>query len=131
MKYTDPAPFLATDLWMLCHDTLDRRPLAHPSIVRSALAAALLGELLLTGRIDVDDGALRPLSGPPPDDWLSHRVLDQLRNARQLSVRTWVQASAQTAYDAVAERLVRLHLVRPAEQRRLLVRREVVYLPFD
>ncbi len=123
-------PLLADDLFRIAHDD-DGNPVLHPDVTALALAAALLGELILSGHIGVRDGVVNVHGVTPPGDALAHTVLDHLAGepARH-PVRVWLAFLAQSAYGEVALRLVRAGHVREQSSRRLL-RRSTRYVPTD
>jgi hypothetical protein len=96
------------------------------------LAAALLGELTLEGKIVVQDGILLvlPASRVPPWDALAHVVLDEImREPIPHDLRDWLTAFGQTAHERVAERLRRAGHVRRARVHRLFRADELRFVP--
>jgi len=124
-------PLLADDLFRLAHRDTNGGPLLHPTVAGLGLAAALLGELVLTNKVGVQGEYLVVLSRDLPDDALAHLVLDQLlRESQPHPVRTWLAYLAQTSNEGVADRLRRAGHVRAEVSRRLLAK-TTVYVPTD
>jgi hypothetical protein len=130
MTHRVPAPLVSSEFWMVAHDDRTGRSRLSPRLTGLGLACALLGELAFDDAVAVQDGVLVATSWIPPEDALTHTVLDHLHGEAGLSVGTWLQYLSRTAVDDVAARLVRLQVVRPVLERKLLARR-TVYLPVD
>ncbi len=98
---------------------------------RLGLAAALLGELILTGHLDVRQGRVTVRASAAPEDALAHTVLDHLIGEPiDHPVRTWLSFLARTAHADVALRLRRAGHVREQMSRHRF-RRTVRYVPTD
>jgi hypothetical protein len=123
---------VADEFFRIAHQDRTGRPRLHPRAVGLGLAAGLLAELAIQGRIDLrGDGLLSVIRADPPPDALAHTTLDQLRGQPQhRDVRTWLAFLEGGAADAVGQRLVRAGYVRAVEHRRLWSSR-VVYVPVD
>jgi Golgi phosphoprotein 3 GPP34 len=122
---------LADQLFLAAHDDVTGRPRQRPRAIGLGLAGALLGELMLAGKITVEGGLMVPTAGYAPPDALAHAVLDQLTAERERhGVRTWIAYLGQSATQRVAARLERKGHVREVEVRRLL-RVEVRWAPTD
>jgi hypothetical protein len=122
---------VADQLFFVAHDDRYGRPRLHQRAVALGLAGALLGELVLLGRVDVFDGTVYVVRREPPHDALAHSILSLLVSQPQhRDVRTWLSFLAESAIDDVARRLVLAGLVREHRQRRL-VGSKVGYLPTD
>lgn len=122
---------LADEFFLLAHDDMTGKPKLHLRVAGYGLAGALLGELILEGRITVRSGAVSVLNQHPPSDALAHLVLDQLVNeSEHRAVRVWLDYLGQNARDMVGDRLVRAGVVRRHEARRLL-RAATTYRPVD
>jgi hypothetical protein len=122
---------LADDLFCIGHRHRSGRARIHPRACGLGLAAGLLGELVLFGRLEVRDGDVRVLRTEPPPDALAHTTLDLLLGQPQhRPVRTWLAYLAATSTDSVGQRLTRAGVVQRVRRRRLLGSREV-YLPID
>jgi hypothetical protein len=120
---------LADQYFLIAHQDRTGRSRLHPRATGLGLAAALLGELILEGRIGIADGDLVILDRHPPADSLTHDILDLLiAQQRHREVRTWLAFLSQDAEVRVGERLVRLGAVDLITRRRMLST-EVVYMP--
>ncbi|MBT8225031.1 MAG: hypothetical protein HKP61_04585 [Dactylosporangium sp.] len=85
-------PALADEFFRLAHHDTTGRPLLHPRATSLGLAAALLGELLHTRKVFVQERQVYPLDRTPPDDALAHATLDQLIvQPRHTAVRIWLE----------------------------------------
>ncbi|MER5701512.1 GPP34 family phosphoprotein [Micromonospora sp. NPDC002296] len=121
----------ADEFYLIAHNDSRGRAKLHPSAVGICLAAGLLGELVLSGRITVSTGNVTVTDRRPPADALAHTVLDQLIGEPQhQSVRTWLSFLGQSAATSVAERLARAGVLHRQESRRLL-RTTIGYVPID
>ncbi|MEV4513820.1 GPP34 family phosphoprotein [Dactylosporangium sp. NPDC049525] len=122
---------LADEYFCIAREDWNGRPLLHPRALGLGLAGALLGELVLFGRIVIDDGEVYVVRRDPPADPLAHETLTQLLTQPQhREVRTWLAYLAETATDAVGQRLARAGVWRRVERRRL-GRVRVSWLPAD
>ncbi|WP_426503038.1 GPP34 family phosphoprotein [Dactylosporangium sp. McL0621] len=130
--YRPPAALAATDFWMLSHHERSGQLLVPGRVVAIGLAAALLAELVAEDRIGFDrQHMVVPVTEFPPRDAVAHQVLDQLHGEDRLPVQVWLRHLAQSAYAAVAGRMLRQRLVVRVEDRRLLGRSRVVYQPVE
>ncbi|WP_433349258.1 GOLPH3/VPS74 family protein [Micromonospora sp. CA-111912] len=122
---------IADEFYLIAHNDSRGRAKLHPSAAGICLAAGLLGELVLSGRITVSAGNVTVIDRRPPADALAHTVLDQLIGEPQhQSVRTWLSFLGQSAATSVAERLARAGVLHRQESRRLL-RTTIGYVPID
>jgi len=120
---------LADQYFLIAHQDRTGRSRLHPRATGLGLAAALLGELILEGRIGIAEGDLIILDRHPPADALAHDNLDLLiAQPQHRDVRTWLAFLSQDAEVRVGERLVRLGAVDLVTRRRMLST-ETVYLP--
>jgi hypothetical protein len=130
--YRPAAALAATDFWMLSHHERTGQLLIPGRVVAIGLAAALLAELVAEDRIGFDQQHMVvPVTAFPPRDAVAHQVLDQLHGEDRLPVQVWLRHLAQSAYEAVAGRMLRQRLVVRVEDRRLLGRSRVIYQPVD
>ena len=121
---------LADQYFLIAHEDRTGRSRLHPRATGLGLAAALLGELVLEGRIGVTDGDLVILDRHPPTDALAHDILDLLiAQPRHREVRVWLQFLAQDAAVRVGERLMRLGAVEPVTRRKMLGSTTTLYMP--
>jgi Golgi phosphoprotein 3 (GPP34) len=96
---------LADEFFLLAHDDASGKPRLHPRVVGIGLASALLGELVLFGRVRIQGPDLVVVDGRPVDDELTDRVLTVIAGRRPRPVSTWLAALADTAPAEVAARL--------------------------
>ena len=129
-------PLLADDLFRLAHNDYGK-PRLHLTVARTGLAAALLGELLHTGFVAVEqDKLLWRRTTVVPIDPLAAAVFAHVRaEPKNLLVRDWLtylsaaEAPIGDIYDRVAERMERAGHV---EQRtKGIFRRRTVWMPSD
>jgi hypothetical protein len=110
---------LADELFCIAHDDRTGRCRLHPRVLGLGLAAGLLGELVLWGRLDVRDGQVRVLRGDPPADALAHATVELLVAQPQYrDVAVWLAFLAETSVESVARRLTVAGVWRAVEQRR-------------
>src|SRR3954465_3853731 len=99
---------LANSYSLIAPDDRTGRSRLHPRATGLGLAAALLGELMLFGRLRAMTGDLYVVSQEPPGDSLSHTLLDLLlAQPQHKEIRTWLAYLSQEAADQVGERLLR------------------------
>src|SRR5262245_39086723 len=81
------------DLFFIAHDARTGRPRPHPHVLGVALAAGLLGEMVLSGHLFVEDtGLVANRVAGLPDDPLAHRMLEEIhRSAQHRDVGVWLQ----------------------------------------
>ncbi|MEU4694224.1 GPP34 family phosphoprotein [Actinoplanes sp. NPDC023714] len=124
------AQVLADQYYLIAHEDRTGRSRLHPRATGLGLAAALLSELVLEGRIGVADGELFIVDRHPPRDALSHDVLDLLSaQSQHTDVRTWLAFLSQDAALRVAERLMRVGAVEMVTRRRMLGSTQTLYMP--
>jgi hypothetical protein len=129
MTYRRPPAPLADEFFLIAHDDRSGRARLHPRALGLGLAAALLGELLLVGRVQVRSGLVAVVHAGPVADPLAEAVLGQLRDERTArDAHTWLAFLARGAADAVGQRLVRGGRVALTRQR-LGPWRPVRYVP--
>jgi hypothetical protein len=125
------AALLADQFFLIAHEDRTGRSRLHPRATGLGLAAGLIGELMMQGRVRAFDGDLFVVSPEPPGDALAHGVLDLLlAQPQHRELRTWLAFLAQDAADRVGERLIRAGVVEPVTRRRLLGS-QTFYLPRD
>jgi hypothetical protein len=99
---------LADDMFWITHGDMSGQPQLRPRTIGLALAAGLLGELILTRHLDLAEGVVIVLSESSPADVLAHLTLDQILAERDVrDVRSWLTFLAQDAEEAVGQRLQR------------------------
>jgi len=110
---------LADEFFLLAHDDRSGRPRLHPRANGLGHAAALLGELMLTRRIELRSGLLLVTHPRPMEEPLADAVLGQICDERSaLDAHTWLAFLARGAADAVGQRLTRAGRVAPTRLRR-------------
>ena len=122
---------VADEFYFVAHDEGNGKPRLHTRIAGLGLAAALLGELILDGHVDLSEGNLAVVDHRPPVDALAHTVLDQLISEPQhhdLSI--WLAFLGKASPEQVSQRMARAGLLVRNESRGLL-RTSVRYLPAD
>jgi hypothetical protein len=123
------ASVLADQYFLIAHEDRTGRSRLHPRATGLGLAASLLGELMLEGRLRIIEGDLHIVSRQPPSDALSHDILDLLiAQPQHREVRTWLAFLSQDAAIRVGERLMRLGAVEPVTRRRMLST-QTLYMP--
>jgi len=123
---------LADDLFLTAHDTVKGKCVLSPATLGLGLAAALLGELILWRRLDLNDGVLTLLDDRPAADAAVAAVQEQIvREPQYRQVRDWIAFLATgAATDLVARRLGRAGLVQ-RQERRGLRGTKVLHVPTD
>jgi hypothetical protein len=123
---------LADDLFLAAHDDPRGRSLLSPATLGLGLSAAVLGELILWRRLDLQDGMITVLDDRPTTDPVTTAVLEQLmKEAHHRQIRDWIAFLATgVATDLVARRLARSGLVQRQERRGLLGTK-VSFVPVD
>lgn len=97
---------LADDLYLLAHHETTGKPHLQPRAAGLGLAAGLLGELMLAGRIRCWRGLIIPAGGAPPGDELAARVLGLVvSEPEHRPPRDWLRYLARSATGEVAARL--------------------------
>jgi hypothetical protein len=120
---------LADQYFLIAHEDRTGRSRLHPRATGLGLAAALIGELMLDGRVRVIDGDLHIVSRQPPGDALAHDILDLLiAQPQHRDVRTWLAFLSQDAAIRVGERLMRFGAVEPVTRRKMLST-QTLYMP--
>jgi hypothetical protein len=110
---------LADDLYLTLHDPYTGRSRLPEGQLSTCLAAGLLCELMLDGRVYLAGGVLAPTEGAAPQDQLARDLVHRLSPRQPLSVADWLPALRPTAVELVAGRLLRSGLVVVASRRRL------------
>ncbi|GAA1744316.1 GOLPH3/VPS74 family protein [Luedemannella helvata] len=122
---------LADDLYFVAHEETSGKSRLHPRVTGLALAAALLGELVMDGKIDLRAGMITIIDRQPPVDALAHTILDQLASERQQhATHNWLAFLGNSATDQVCQRMVRSGHLNRSESRGLL-RTTVRFVPAD
>ncbi|WP_428966663.1 GOLPH3/VPS74 family protein [Micromonospora fluostatini] len=123
-----PVVRLADELFLIGHDDFTGKPLAAAGNFDTALAGAILAELVLDGRLSVDNGAVVPLDHQPRDEPLTDQVLSEiLRRGSGHSARLWLAflRDEMQIRERVGGRLAGAGWVRRVESRGLTLRSSV------
>ncbi|GAA5190875.1 hypothetical protein GCM10023322_47030 [Rugosimonospora acidiphila] len=122
---------LADQFFLIAHEDRNGRSRLHSRATSLGLAAGLMGELILLGRVRIFDGELSVVSRDPPGDPLAHNVLDLLiAQPQHRDVRVWLAYLAQEASEKVGERLLRAGAVETVVRRRLMSS-QTLYMPMN
>ena len=125
------ATLLADEFFLIAHEERTGRSRLHPRATGLGLAAALIGELILMGRVGLADGDLYVLNRNPPTDALAHEVLELLlAQPQHRDLGTWLAFLAQDSAVKVGERLSRAGTVEPVTRRRLMGS-HTLYMPMS
>jgi Golgi phosphoprotein 3 (GPP34) len=94
----------------------------HAKLTGLGLAGALLGELMLGGRVTIEhvEGQARlvPVDTAPTGDALTQKALDHIVDEPWHPFRTWLHFCARTAHADVAARMTAAGLLRRVRVRR-------------
>ena len=128
-------PLLANDLYLLAHDRPGGSSVLAAQALNLGVAGALLAELVLVERLNVEAGRVWVVAGQPPPDSLTHEVLDELiSEPTEQTLRTWLRYLARPGQEGaarrVAQRLARARILERQEDRGWL-RTTVRYVPVD
>ncbi|THA60541.1 GPP34 family phosphoprotein [Streptomyces sp. A0958] len=86
---------LPEELLLLAHDPVEGRPLCRPHLLRLGLAGAVAAELVLAGRVAVDNGRITALGAPPVGDALLDAALAGVAGRRKgHKLPRWVRDTA-------------------------------------
>jgi Golgi phosphoprotein 3 (GPP34) len=112
---------LADDFFLINHDHRNGKPLIHRDLLGAGLVAALLAELIIDGRLAMDDGRVTVLDRCRHDDNATDFMVASIA-AQQAAypVRTWTDNLDDTAYELTARRLIECGTVRRVRPWRLL-----------
>ncbi len=112
---------LADDFFLINHDHRNGKPLVRRDLLGAGLVAALLAELIIDGRLAMDDGRVTVLDSCRHDDHATDFMVASIA-AQQTAypVRTWTDNLDDTAYELTARRLIECGTVRRVRPRRLL-----------
>jgi hypothetical protein len=120
---------LADEFFLIAHEDRTGRSRLHPRATGLGLAACLVGELMVQGRVRAVCGELTVVNRRPPGDLLAHNVLDLLvAQPQHRDLRIWLALLAQDAEARVGERMLRAGMVEPITRRRL-TGTQMLYMP--
>jgi Golgi phosphoprotein 3 GPP34 len=122
---------IADDFYLMALDERSGRPRLHSRAMGLGLAAGLLCELIRDDHLTVKADRLEALAAASaPVDPIHVRMLDHVHAEPVHDLSTWLSFFAQSAVDAVADRLVG-HGILTVEMARGLLRSKPVYVPVD
>lgn len=122
---------IADDFYLMALDERTGKPRLHAHAMALGLSAALLSELVLADLIAVRDDRLRLLAPASPTvDPVHAKMLAHIVAEPHHQINVWLSFFAQTATEAVADRLVDSGHLR-VETSRGLLRSKPVYVPID
>ncbi|GGM04270.1 MULTISPECIES: GOLPH3/VPS74 family protein [Micromonospora] len=119
---------LADELFLIGHDDFTGKPLAAAKVLDTALAGAALAELILDGRLSIENAAVVALDNQPRQEPLTDLVLGEiLRRGSGHSTRLWLAfiRDEMQIRERVGTRLVSGGWVRREESRGLSLRMSV------
>src|SRR5664280_2920095 len=94
---------LADDYFCIAVDEHSGRPRASSRVTGFGLAAALLAELVLSGRLEIQADQVRAIDVEPPADGLRGWVHGQMvSHPQHRTLQTWLEFLGPPALDAVA-----------------------------
>jgi hypothetical protein len=113
---------LADEFFLVGHDEYTGKPLVNSEVLDTGLAGAVLGELLLAGRLTVDSNSVVLARDQRP---YGERVTDAalaevLKQREPHPVRAWVEYLREHVRAMVAPRLVSLGLIQKVQTRAVL-----------
>lgn len=114
---------LADQLFLIAHDDYSGKPLAGPDLLDTALAGAVLGELVFDGRIGITEGRVFIKDHRLWREPVSDRALGEIvRQGDGHAARAWLEFLRPHVREQVGERLVTAGLVSRQESRSLSLR---------
>ena len=121
---------IADDFYLMALDERTGKPRLHGHAMALGLSGALLSELVLEDLIAVKGDRLALLSGPEVLDPVHEKMLAHILAEPHHALNVWLSFFAQTATEAVAERLVASGSL-SVETSRGLLRSKPIYVPVD
>jgi len=123
---------LADEFFLVGHDEYTGKPLISDGVLDTGLAGAVLGELVLWGRLHVGDDSVVTVGDQRP---YGERVTDAalaevLKQREAHPVRAWVEHLRDHAHMMVAPRLVRMGVIKRV-QARVMLKQTVRYPATD
>lgn len=112
---------LADEFFLVNHDHHTGRPVMRRDLLGAGLVAALLAELIIDGRLAMDDGRVTVLDSSSHDNQAADFMVTSIAAQRATyPVRTWTENLDDTAYELTARRLIECGTVRRVRPRRLI-----------
>src|SRR5215471_8964624 len=112
---------LAEQFFLISHDEFSGRPAVSHDLVECGLVGAVIGGLVIEGRLGIKEGRVVVLDGLPGSNELTNklvRTVDQQPTDHR--VRTWAEQLGSYIYPIVAERLVAIGTLRRDRGRSVL-----------
>lgn len=114
---------LADELFLIGHDEYTGKAHVNNVILDSGLAGAVIGELLLTGRVVIAENRVAVRDNRPYGEALTDAALAEILKQRENHpVRAWVEYLRDDVRDMVGRRLVQSGMVTREESRGLTLR---------
>jgi hypothetical protein len=123
---------LADELFLIGHDEYTGKAHVNNAILDSGLAGAVIGELLLTGRVVIAENRVVVRDNRPYNEVVTDAALAEILKQRENHpVRAWVEYLRDDVRDMVGRRLVHEGMVTREESRGLTFRVTVRYPAVD
>ncbi len=123
---------LADELFLIGHDEYTGKSHVNHAILDSGLAGAVLGELLLAGRVAIADNRVVVRDDRPYGEVVSDAALAEIvKQPDNHPVRAWVEYLRADVRDMVGGRLVQAGVVTREESRGITLRTTVRYPAID
>jgi Golgi phosphoprotein 3 (GPP34) len=123
---------LADELFLIGHDEYTGKAHVNNVILDSGLAGAVIGELLLTGRVVIADNRVVVRDNRPYGEVVTDAALAEILKQRENHpVRAWVEYLRDDVRDMVGRRLVHEGMITREESRGLTLRVTVRYPAVD
>lgn len=116
---------MATGLFLIAHDEFTGKLRISPDLLGCGLVGAQLAELVMAGRLAVEDNRVVPAGARGSgQDEIGAFVVDSVqRQPARHTVRAWTETFAPVLHELVSRRLVDLGVVRREQGRGVLRRR--------
>lgn len=112
---------LANEFFLISHDHHTGKPVMRRDLLGAGLVAALLAELIIDGRLAMDDGRVTVLDCSNHDNQATDFMVTSIAaQPATYPVRTWTENLDDTAYELTARRLIECGTVRRVRPRRLI-----------
>lgn len=113
---------LADELFLVTRDLQSGKAKLSDPALGIGLSAALLSELVFSGSLVVSDGRIGAGERPPPTEQLAQTLYEQTRDdldRQDVLIRGWLSSHRRLVVDLVADRMVRVGVLRREQYRRL------------
>jgi Golgi phosphoprotein 3 (GPP34) len=123
---------LADELFLVGHDEYTGKPLISDNVLDTGLAGAVLGELVLSGRVHVgEDSVVIPYDQRPHGERVTDAALAEVLKQRDgHPVRSWVEYLRDHSRMMVAPRLMQKGLIERV-QARVMLKQTIRYPAID